>query len=311
MGNRGSSLVRLIAEDPVQEARIAAVRALAAHSNAEIAERLVAAWKSATPAVRREIMNALLRQPDRLETLLDELDAHRILLAEIDPISLRQLENHARTEIRERVGKLLRESVPEERRGVLARYQQAVTRKGDALRGRSVFQKNCATCHKVGDLGVRVGPEIADRLSKGREALLVDILNPNQAIDGNYINYMVSKKDGMVLNGLIATETASSVTLVRAEMQTEVVLRQDIDEMRISPASRSCRRAWRKTSASTRWPTCSHSSEIGVILEVRPAPRQIGSLKLQAAFPQPADRAIEWPASGLLASRFSCLANMA
>jgi putative membrane-bound dehydrogenase-like protein len=233
----GPALVRLTSDDPVQEIRIAAVRALAGHSNTEVGRRLMDAWKSATPAVRREILSAMLRQPDRIESLLDEVEARRILPGDIDALSVRQLENHGRTEIRERARRLLQENVTEERKQVLARYQDAIARKGDALRGRSVFQKNCATCHQVGRVGVRVGPDIADRLTKSRNELLADILNPNQAIDGNFINYVVSTKQGAVLNGLIATETASSITLIRAENQSDVVLREDIDEIRSSGES--------------------------------------------------------------------------
>src|SRR5262249_39253814 len=76
-----------------------------------------------------------------------------------------------------------------------------------------------------------VGPNIADTLGKTPEALLIDILNPNAAIDANYINYMIATKSGKVLTGIIAAETASSITLRRAESQTDVVLRQDIEEI--------------------------------------------------------------------------------
>jgi putative heme-binding domain-containing protein len=84
---------------------------------------------------------------------------------------------------------------------------------------------------------VNVGPDIADTRVKTREQLLSDILNPNGAIDGNYLNYAVSTKGGQVLNGLIAAESASSLTLKRAEGQTDVILRQDIDEIRSTGAS--------------------------------------------------------------------------
>jgi putative membrane-bound dehydrogenase-like protein len=227
----GPTLAHLMTDDPVQDVRIAAVRAMSAHANTEVAAQLMAARKSATPAVQREIISAMLRQPARVETLLGELEARRIAPGDIDPSNLPQLVNNSRSEIRERARKLLQESIPAERKQVLERYQAAVTRDGDALRGRSIFQKNCATCHQVGDVGVRVGPDIADKLTKGRDALLVDILNPSQAIDGNYISYVVRTKDGTVRSGVIATETASSITLLRAENQTEIVLRQDIDEI--------------------------------------------------------------------------------
>jgi putative heme-binding domain-containing protein len=83
----------------------------------------------------------------------------------------------------------------------------------------------------VAGVGIDVGPDIADTRVKTPEALLTDILNPNAAIDSNYINYTVTTKNGRSLTGIIAAETASSVTLRRAENQADVVLRQDIDEI--------------------------------------------------------------------------------
>ena len=61
--------------------------------------------------------------------------------------------------------------------------------------------------------------------------MLNDIIAPNAAIDANYVNYLVTTKDGRILTGLLTAETASSITLKRAENQTDVVLRKDIDEI--------------------------------------------------------------------------------
>jgi len=120
---------------------------------------------------------------------------------------------------------------------VLDTYRAALKLKGDPQRGREVFRKNCATCHRVAGVGVDVGPDIADTRTRTPEALLVDILNPNAAIDSNYVNYTIVTRDGKTLTGLIATETASSITLKRAENQTETVLRQDIDQIQSSGVS--------------------------------------------------------------------------
>jgi putative heme-binding domain-containing protein len=65
----------------------------------------------------------------------------------------------------------------------------------------------------------------------------VDILNPNQAIDSNYINYAVITKNGRSFTGILAAETASSITLKRAENQTDVILRQDIEEIQSTGTS--------------------------------------------------------------------------
>jgi putative heme-binding domain-containing protein len=181
--------------------------------------------------MRREILEAMLRRPERIAFLLDEIEAKRVKASEIDASRTRQLVQHGDATIRERAKKLLQDNLPADRQMALKNYQAALTLKGDAKRGREVFRKDCATCHRVGGVGTDVGPDIADTRTKTLSGLLTDILVPNQAIDNNYINYLVSTKDGRVLTGILATETATSVTLKRAEGQTDVLLRKDIDEI--------------------------------------------------------------------------------
>jgi putative heme-binding domain-containing protein len=231
------ALTRLINEDAGQEVRLAAVRALAAHPRAEVPELLMKAWKAYTPALRREVTEAMLRQPDRILFFLKEVEAGRVKPGDVDAVRTRQLVRHSRPEIRDKARKLLQENLPADRAKILARYKEALALKGDPKRGQAVFQKNCTTCHRIAGLGVDVGPDISDTRTKTPDALLVDILIPNQAIDSNYINYMVTTKSGKVITGIIAAETAASITLRRAENQTDSVLRQDIDDIQSTGVS--------------------------------------------------------------------------
>jgi putative heme-binding domain-containing protein len=173
----------------------------------------------------------MLRQPARVEVLLDEIESKRMKASELDPLRTRQLLNHKDGPIRIRAAKLLANNLPADRAKVLAEYQASLKLKGDAKNGRDLFKKNCATCHRVAGIGVDVGPDIADTRTKSLEALLNDIIAPNAAIDANYVNYVVSTNDGKILTGLLTAESASSITLVRAEGQKDVVLRKDIDEI--------------------------------------------------------------------------------
>ena len=104
-------------------------------------------------------------------------------------------------------------------------------------KGAEVFEKNCASCHRLGGIGTHVGPDISDTFRRTPEALLVDILDPSRAIDNNYVNYLVRTRGGAVLSGFIADQTASSLTLRRGKDQQDVVLRRDIDQMRSSGVS--------------------------------------------------------------------------
>jgi putative heme-binding domain-containing protein len=149
--------------------------------------------------LRREVTEILLAQPDRILSLLREMGAGRVKPGDLDPLRARQLVKHGRPEIRDLARKLLEESLPAERKQVLERYQAALTLKADPGRGREVFRKHCATCHRVAGVGVDVGPDVSDTRTKTPEGLLTDILNPNQAIDANYINYLVTTKAGKVL----------------------------------------------------------------------------------------------------------------
>jgi len=230
-------LAKLLADDSAQEIRLAAVRSLASHPEPDVAGLLMKSWRTYTPAVRREVTEAMFRQPARLQFLLDEVEAKRVKPGDLDSLRTRQLVNHADARIRDRAKVLLHDNLPGDRKQVLARYQESLKLKGDPLRGRDIFKKNCATCHRVAGIGIDVGPDIADSRTKTLEALLVDILNPNQAIDNNYINYQVTTKSGKSLSGIIVAETASSITLKRAEGQSDSVLRQDIDEIQSSGVS--------------------------------------------------------------------------
>jgi putative membrane-bound dehydrogenase-like protein len=223
-------LVQVLAADSPAEVRLAAVRAAANFPERDVAELFVNNWKTFPLGVQREAMEVLLSRPERTLVLLTEMEAGRINPGDLDAARRIQLLNHRRSDVRARAGKLLATVATPERRKVLEEYRAALKLSGDAGRGKLVFQKaTCATCHQLGGIGVQVGPNLADIRSRAPEALLVDILDPSAAIDGHYVNYLVTLKNGKVLTGIITSETASSITLARADQQTDVILRQDIE----------------------------------------------------------------------------------
>jgi putative heme-binding domain-containing protein len=225
-------LLELIQSDPVQEIRVAVVDALGAFDEKSAAESLLAALPGQTPAVRRRVLQSLLRTTSRAQALLAEIEAGRLAVTELDPTHVQSLVNHKEATVRDQARKLLAAAIPADRKLVLEKYQPALAIKGDAIRGRAVFEKNCVTCHKIGDLGVNVAPDISDSRTKTPAQLLTDILNPNQAIDNNYVSYTVLTNDGKSETGIVTTETAASITLRQPEGKTVLILRQEIDELK-------------------------------------------------------------------------------
>jgi len=233
----GPVLAGLLGEEQPQELRIAAVAALSGHPVPDVPKLLMGAWKKALPALRREILEAMSRRPERLSALLDEIEGGRMTPGELGASLLKQLQGYGDVAIRDRAKKLIQSNLPEERQKVIERYKAALAKEGDPKRGREIFKTNCSACHKIAGIGTLVGPDISDAIFKAPEQLLVDILDPSRVIDNNYATFVVKTKSGAVVSGFIAAQTASSLTLRRGEGQEDVVLRQDIEEMKSSGVS--------------------------------------------------------------------------
>jgi putative membrane-bound dehydrogenase-like protein len=233
----GEILLRIVLQDSSQLLRIRAAAALTAHEGHKVAPSLIAAFSVQTPAVRRAILDALVVRPAAAGLLLDAVQTGQIARAEIDSARENRLLQHANATIRQRSQKILAPSVPRQRQAVLAEYQASLELKSDPLAGKELFRKHCSTCHHVGDVGVDVAPDISDSRVKTPRQLLTDILNPNQAIDNNYISYTVVTRDGSVHTGIIAVETASSIALRQPENKSLQLLRADIETIRSNGVS--------------------------------------------------------------------------
>jgi putative heme-binding domain-containing protein len=215
-----------------QELRLQAVAALSRSAGPEVWRRLLATWPRQSAPFRRALLDALLTRIERTELLLDEIASGTVRAGELETGYVNRLLKQGRGEIRQRAEQLLASAIPADRQQVLADYQHVLRLDGDPRRGRELFAKNCAGCHRIGDLGVNVAPDISDSRVKRPEQLLTDILQPNRAIDNNYLSYTVATTDGQVLTGVIAAETGTSVTLRQQEGKEVTLSRSQIEELR-------------------------------------------------------------------------------
>jgi putative heme-binding domain-containing protein len=219
-----------------EDLRVEATRSLGRARRPEAFAMLLEGWGRQSAAIRREAAGALVRDHGGALSLLAAVEDGRIGVAELGAARISQLLEDQRSDVRE-AAKRLFGGIPEDRRLVMERYRPALAAKADRARGRTVFEKHCASCHRVSGLGIAVGPDISDVEAKDPEALLADILDPSRAIDGNHVQYAIQLKDGAVIAGLVAAETRESLTLKRAEGETIVIPRGEIQEVRASNAS--------------------------------------------------------------------------
>jgi putative membrane-bound dehydrogenase-like protein len=234
----GPALQKLLAPSNPGEVQLAAVRALSLQAPVKVADILLAGWASYSPTLRREASEALFARTDRLTALLDAIEKKKVLAGQLEPFRVQQLRKHPNLQLRKRAMSLLAGQITPDRKKAVESYKTALTLKGEVVRGKEVFKKNCAVCHRLENVGVEVGPDLLSALrTKTAETLLVDILDPSREVDPRYINYEVTTRAGRAFTGMIAAETASSVTLRRAEKAEDTILRTQIDDFRATAKS--------------------------------------------------------------------------
>lgn len=99
-------------------------------------------------------------------------------------------------------------------------------------RGRDLFVRHCAACHKVGAVGGSVGPDLSGIGRRPIEVLVGDVLHPSGQVGADYFGYMVVTNDGRVLSGLLVSESPANVTLRTTEGRDVTMLRTEISEFR-------------------------------------------------------------------------------
>jgi putative membrane-bound dehydrogenase-like protein len=235
--NSGDVLVTLSRQDEDQSIRVAAISALARLGGGRGWKDLLEAFAAETPAIRRAIVDGLLANTERTNLLLDAIEAGRLKPSELDVSHVNRLTGHRDATIKQRAGKLLAAATPQDRAQALADYQPVLQMNGDAKRGQVVFEKNCAACHRIGEVGVNVAPDISDSRTKTAAQLLTDIVQPNRAIDNNYLGYTVRLADGIIETGILTAETATSITLRQQGGKEVVIPRSEIDELKSTGVS--------------------------------------------------------------------------
>jgi putative heme-binding domain-containing protein len=229
----GETFSELLEPRQPQAVQIAAVRALADSGGPEAGGLILERIRGFAPAVRSAAASALLRRPEWTKQLLRAIarPGGGLGVALIAPDQRGRLLKSRDQEIARLAGDVLGRTGARSRAQVIADYTPALRMPADASRGAKVFVRECRTCHKVDDQGFAVGPDLTGSPSRDPAALLVHILDPNQYVLPAYIQYVVTDTSGRTYSGMIAAETATSVTLRRGDNAQDVLLRGSIEEM--------------------------------------------------------------------------------
>ena len=195
-------------------------------------------WSEFTPGLRSAVLEALFSREERLATLLAAVKKGVVDVSEINAARRERLLESRVKAVSAEARRLLASRQPaEELRKRVALYQVALTRKRDLVRGRAVFVKHCLACHKLKQEGHAVGPPLGSVVRKPDEAILLELLDPSESIESQFRSYTVVTDSGRVATGILASESATSLTLRREKGMTETVLRREVETIKASNVS--------------------------------------------------------------------------
>ncbi len=104
--------------------------------------------------------------------------------------------------------------------------------KPDKAEGAKLFAKHCAACHKIGEQGGKIAPQLDGIGLRGLERLLEDTLDPNRNVDQAFRARVITTKDEKTITGLMVRVEGEVVVVADGEGKEQRIATKDIEANR-------------------------------------------------------------------------------
>jgi putative membrane-bound dehydrogenase-like protein len=210
--------------------QVATLEVLGRYTDDAVPTLVLGAWKAMTPQVRATATEVLLGRNNWVSAFLDAVESKKVARSDVDPARAAVLMKSPARNIRARAAKLF--VAPADRQKVFNDYRTALDRKGDPTKGKALFKAHCAACHKLEGVGEDVGADLKAIRDRGTEGVLLNILDPNREVKPQFLTYAAELTSGRAITGMLVAESATGLTIRRADGISESVPRADVESLR-------------------------------------------------------------------------------
>ena len=186
---------------------------------AKIGALIIGSYPKLDASMQSVAFSQLMKRAEWTVSFLDALEAKQVDPTTIGPANLHRLRTHANIKVSKKANDLidaLRGPEAKEKDALIAKFSHAVEKPGNMAKGKELFTVNCAVCHKLGDEGRDVGPVLTGMGAHGPAELLVHIIDPNRAVEQNYVAVNFETKDGESYDGIVVQENREAVIIKNA-----------------------------------------------------------------------------------------------
>lgn len=200
------------------------VTALGEADDAGIGAVLAGLYASLAPDVQQLVFETLLKRGDWSMALLDAIQEKKVDPSAFGPARIFRIRTHPDKKVAERAAGMEDVLNPgaKAKTEAIAKLLRDVEKPGDVVQGKLLFNATCGVCHKFGNEGTEIGPNLTGMGSHGPGELLTAIVDPNREVEPSYTTWNIETHDGQFYAGIIVRENQSTVTLKSLAGQQEV-----------------------------------------------------------------------------------------
>lgn len=221
----------LMKNKPAPALMIEAMRAAVDLGEDSFAQDALGLWKALNPQERIATAESLASRTSWSRALLEAMTAGTVARGDLPMTVARSLTNHSDPKIKARAGEVIgvwKDSSEDVKALIAAKKKAALTGEPNLANGKLMFQATCMVCHEFHGGGQKVGPDLIGSGRSNLDALLANVIDPNQIIGNGYENIIVATKDGRTLAGRMVEDTPSHVKLLGAGGAAQTVSRDQV-----------------------------------------------------------------------------------
>ncbi len=216
----------------------------------KVASSIIDRFPSLGPQAKATAVRVLLSRQESTLAMLDSMKEGKIVVSDLQLDQRQALRDHPNRQVRDLAKKVMSASggvVSADRAKLVEEWTAICKQKGDPVRGKQNFTKYCANCHQHTGEGQNIGPDLTGMAVHPKHELLTHILDPNRSVEGNFRIYSVMTVDGLVLAGMLAGESRTSIEIIDAK-ENGIQFNVTISISLSHHANLSCRKASKANS---------------------------------------------------------------
>jgi putative membrane-bound dehydrogenase-like protein len=222
--------------------RSAVIPLVGGSNDPAVATGLLAAYASLNDGEKAAALTTLTGKTVFAKPLVDAVVARTFPKQDVSAThqrNLRTLNDPAISTAVEKLWGKLNES-PAAAKATMARFKKAYGEKPlwaySSPNGAAVFARVCAACHQMNGKGGKIGPDLSGSWNNGVDYFIENIVDPNGVIGPDFQLNLITTKDGALVSGMVAEETASAL-VVRTITDNVTIQKDNIANRTVSPAS--------------------------------------------------------------------------